>query len=252
MIFLSMLLLGAVIGFVGAGGAGVTITLLTVGFGVPIHTALAVALASMVFTTLSGALSHLREHEVILKTAVVIGIGGIIGAFIGANTSNIMPADKLSFMTAAIMLMSALILYIKLYHAEWLKQHTPVRETLLTGRKLWIYGIICGIINGFLSGAFGIGAAAFIQISLMVIFGVPLLQSIGTCMMIILPISFAGGLGYFFNDRLDFPIFIQTLAGLTIGAWFGAKCTHLAPLPFLKVCIVAMSAIGGITMFIFR
>ena len=57
MIFLSMLLLGAVIGFVGAGGAGVTITLLTVGFGVPIHTALAVALASMVFTTLSGALS---------------------------------------------------------------------------------------------------------------------------------------------------------------------------------------------------
>ena len=32
MIFLSMLLLGTLIGFVGAGGAGVTITLLTVGF----------------------------------------------------------------------------------------------------------------------------------------------------------------------------------------------------------------------------
>ena len=33
MLFISMILLGAVIGFVGAGGAGVTITLLTVGFG---------------------------------------------------------------------------------------------------------------------------------------------------------------------------------------------------------------------------
>ena len=43
MIFLSMLALGALIGFVGAGGAGVTITLLNVGFGVPIHEALAVA-----------------------------------------------------------------------------------------------------------------------------------------------------------------------------------------------------------------
>lgn len=40
MIFLSMLLLGALIGFVGAGGAGVTITLLTVGFNIPIHIAL--------------------------------------------------------------------------------------------------------------------------------------------------------------------------------------------------------------------
>ena len=39
MIFFSMLILGALIGFVGAGGAGVVITLLTVGFDVPIHTA---------------------------------------------------------------------------------------------------------------------------------------------------------------------------------------------------------------------
>lgn len=39
MLFLSMLVLGLLIGFVGAGGAGLTITLLTVGFDVPIHTA---------------------------------------------------------------------------------------------------------------------------------------------------------------------------------------------------------------------
>lgn len=45
MIFLSMLLLGTLIGFVGAGGAGVTITLLTVGFNIPIHIALGVALS---------------------------------------------------------------------------------------------------------------------------------------------------------------------------------------------------------------
>ena len=35
MLFASMLALGAIIGFVGAGGAGVTIALLTVGFNVP-------------------------------------------------------------------------------------------------------------------------------------------------------------------------------------------------------------------------
>ena len=87
MLFLSMLLLGALIGFVGAGGAGVTITLLTVGFGVPIHTALAVALASMVFTMLSGAISHFRQKEVVVRTGAVIGLGGIIGAFIGANAT---------------------------------------------------------------------------------------------------------------------------------------------------------------------
>lgn len=195
-----MILLGAVIGFVGAGGAGVTITLLTVGFGVPIHTALAVALASMTFTMLSGAL----------------------------------------------------ILYVKLYHADWLNHHLHVRKTILTGRKLYIYGIPTGIVSGFLSGAFGIGAAAYIQIALMVIFGVPLLQSIGTCMMIILPISASGGLGYLASGHLDMWIFLQTLAGLTVGAWMGAKMTHLAPLPLLKASIVALPTIGGGIMVLFH
>lgn len=77
MLFASMLVLGALIGFVGAGGAGVTIALLTVGFHVPIHTALAVALASMVFTMLSGTISHFRQHEVLVKTGAIMGLGGI-------------------------------------------------------------------------------------------------------------------------------------------------------------------------------
>lgn len=60
MIFFTMILLGMLLGFAGAGGAGLTITLLTVGFDVPIHTALAVALSAMSFTMLSGTISHFR------------------------------------------------------------------------------------------------------------------------------------------------------------------------------------------------
>ena len=252
LVFLSMLVLGGLIGFVGAGGAGVTITLLEVGFGVPIHTALGVALAAMVFTTLSGAVSHFRQHEVIVKTGAVVGGFGIVGAFLGANVSNIMPSGDLTLATALMMLFSAVLLYLRLYQADWLGRHFPIRQTLLTGRKLYVYGTITGIIVGFLSGAFGIGAAAFIQLALMCVFGVPLLQTIGTCMMVIIPISAAGGLGYLLNGHLDMTLFVETLAGLMIGAWFGAKATHLAPRPFLKVCIVGMSAVGGLILLLFH
>ena len=251
LLFASMLALGALIGFVGAGGAGVTIALLTVGFHVPIHTALAVALASMVFTMLSGTISHFRQHEVLVKTGAIMGAGGIAGAYLGANFSNIVPSAILSAITGIMLASSALTLYIKMYQAEWLR-HIKIRQEPLTGRKLWIYGIAIGLFMGFLSGAFGIGAAAYIQLALMVVFGVPLLQTIGTCMMVILPISAAGGLSYLFNGRLDFPIFIQTLVGLMIGAWFGAKMTHLAPLPLLRVFIVGMPAVGGLVMILFH
>lgn len=251
MIFLAMIVLGVMIGFLGAGGAGVTITLLTVGFGVPVHMALAVSLASMTFTMISGIISHYREREVEVKPGLIIGGSGIFGSIAGASVSNLMPADILSVMTAVMLMVSGFILYIRLYHDGWLSRHFPVRQTLLTGRKLYLYGAITGLIVGFLSSAFGIGAAAFIQIALMVVFGISLLRAIGTCMMIVLPISAAGGLSYLFNGRLDLLIFIQTLCGLGFGAYIGAKFTHLAPKGLLQFALVFVPVLSGIIMLVF-
>jgi len=159
------------------------------------HQALAVALGSMAFTTLSGAVSHYREHEVVPLTGAVLGMGGLIGALIGAVISNHMEAPHLSLFTGFMLLSSAVLLYLRIYRAEWLGRQIPVREELLTGRRLYLCGLLIGFICGVLSGVFGIGSAAYIQIALMVVFGVPLLQAIGTTMMIIVPISVSGGGG---------------------------------------------------------
>ena len=252
MLFLSMLLMGGIIGFVGAGGSGVIITLLVVGFGVPIHQALAVALGSMAFTTFSGAVSHYREREVVPATGAVLGGGGLIGALIGAVISNHMEAPDLSLFTGAMLLSSAFLLYLRIYRAAWLGRWISVREELLTGRWLYLYGIPAGVVCGILSGAFGIGSAAYIQIALMVVFGVPLLQAIGTTMMIIVPISISGGIGYILYGQLDLWLFFRTLTALSVGSYFGAKLTHLAPLPVLRFWIVALPTIGGSIMILFR
>jgi len=248
MLFLAMLILGAVIGFVGGGGAGVTIALLTVGFDVPTHTALAVALAAMSFTMLSGTVSHLREGNVMVKTGAILGAGGLAGAFFGAEFSSALKGELLHYMTAIMLLLSALAIYVKLYHENFLNRYFPVRKEPLAGRKLYVYGIICGAVNGFISGAFGIGAAMFIQLTLMFVFGVPVFQAIGTCMMIVLPISISGSLAYLFNGYLDWKIFVQTMLGLTAGAFIGAKFTRVAPRSLLRAMMVALPAWGALSM----
>ena len=252
MLFLSMLLMGGIIGFVGAGGSGVIITLLVVGFGVPIHQALAVALGSMAFTTLSGAVSHYREGEVVPLTGTVLGVGGLLGALAGAVISNHMEAPHLSFLTGTMLLSSAFLLYLRIYQAPWLARQIPVRTELLTGRSLYLCGLPIGFLCGVLSGAFGIGSAAYIQIALMVVFGVPLLQAIGTTMMIIVPIAVSGGIGYILYGQMEMQLFLQTLIGLSVGSYFGAKLTHLAPRAVLRFWIVALPAIGGFVMILFR
>ena len=151
-----------------------------------------------------------------------------------------------------MLLSSAFLLYLRIYRAVWLSAHIHVREELLMGRRLYLYGLPIGFLCGVLSGAFGIGSAAYIQIALMVVFGVPLLQAIGTTMMIIVPISISGGIGYLLYGQLEPWLFIQTLVALSLGSYAGAKLTHLAPLPVLRFWIVALPTIGGAIMILFH
>lgn len=84
-IILVMFIMGLMLGFVGAGGAGVVIAVLSVVFGIPLHTALGTSLGAMVFTTVSGTYSHYRENNVVVKCGVAVGIFGAVGAFGGAK-----------------------------------------------------------------------------------------------------------------------------------------------------------------------
>ena len=147
MIFAGMLAMGFLLGFCGAGGSGMTIALLVAGFGVPMHEALAVAITAMIFTMISGTISHLREGEVEVKMGLVIGGAGMIGAFIGAHVAHSLPTDELSFFTAMMMFLSAVIMYIRLYHKAWLDRRIHIRTTQPKGRELLVLGSVTGVVG---------------------------------------------------------------------------------------------------------
>lgn len=250
LVFAAMLLLGAVIGFVGAGGAGVMITLLTVGFDVPIHTALGTSLAAMAFTTLSGSYSHFREGNVLRRLGLAMGLFGAVGAFCGALISSSLDTAVLTPLTAAALLLSALLIYLRIFHP-----HSPLfRQRFLTprGGRFWLLAGLTGLINGLISGACGVGAASFIQLSLLLVFNAPLYQTVGTTMLVILPIAVLGGVGFLSAGHLESLLFVQVLLGQTIGAFFGAKLTRLAPQILLKIAMVALPAFGGFILFLAR
>src|SRR5688572_6765572 len=87
LLILSTFLIGIILGFIGAGGAGVLLGLLSGVFGLPIGQAIGTALAAMCVVTVSGAISHYREGNVALRVGLVIGCSGVLGAAIGATVS---------------------------------------------------------------------------------------------------------------------------------------------------------------------
>ncbi|MCM3568646.1 sulfite exporter TauE/SafE family protein [Neobacillus mesonae] len=236
-ITLTMFVMGILLGFIGAGGSGFIIAILTVVFGVPIHTALGTALAAMVFTTLSGTYSHFRQGNISVKTGVIVGAFGSICSYIGSKLSGMIPVHSLHWLTAAMLFLSAVILVVRLF----IFQKPMVKRNLEKSGLNWDFvrnAAIVGIITGLMSGTFGIGAAPFIQIGLLVIMGLSIKQSVGTTMLVILPIAVAGGVGYYFQGFLDFKLLFEVVAGTMIGSYAGAKFTSLAPQPVLKGAMV--------------
>ncbi|MBU5209428.1 MULTISPECIES: sulfite exporter TauE/SafE family protein [Bacillus] len=242
-IILTMLLLGILLGFVGAGGAGFVIALLTLVFDIPIHTALGTSLAAMAFTTLSGAYSHYREGNIQLKSGLIVGALACIASFAGAKVAPFIPEESLHYLTAGMLFLSAVFMMIKLFVLNEEAEQQP-----LSSRQLMTRGIILGLVSGMLSGMFGIGSAPFIQVGLLILLKLSIRQAVGTTMLVIIPISIGGGIGYISEGYVDFILLIQILIGTVLGAFIGAKFTRLAPKLLLKSAVLLTPIIAGLLL----
>lgn len=249
-ILLAMFILGLLLGFIGAGGSGFIIAILTVVFGVPIHTALGTSLAAMVFTSLSATYSHVREGNVIVKVGLVTGLFGATGAFIGSQIAHLIPGHELAWMTAGILFVSALLLWLRIYVAPQLFTAHGRMEMDVTGLRFWMRAGGVGLITGMLSGVFGIGSAAFIQAGLLIFFGCSARKAAGTTMIVILPIALVGGLGYYSIGFLDITLFVKVVVGTIIGSYIGAKFTNRVPSAILKSAMIAVPVIGALVLFL--
>lgn len=244
-----MLLLGMLLGFIGAGGSGFIIAILTLMFHIPLHTALGTSLTAMAFTCFSGVISHYREGNIAIKIGVVVGLFGSIGAYVGSKIAAAIPQASLHWFTAGMLFLSAVLLLVRLYIFK--EQHPAKHEQAAASTiksLLIVKAIILGLVTGILSGAFGIGSTPFIQLGLLTFLGLTIRQSVGTTMLVILLIAIGGGIGYHSTGFLDFILLAKILIGTMVGAYIGAKFTNFAPRPVLKFAMVGTPAIAAFMM----
>lgn len=243
-IIFTMLLVGTLLGFVGAGGSGFIISVLTIIFGFPIHTALGTALAAMIFSSISGTVSHYRENDILVKVGIATGIFGAVGAWISSNCSTFISPNSLRWMTSGMLYLSALILWIRMVIISR-RGESMNYDNVPEGAKFWIYCALIGFVCGAISGIFGIGSAAFIQIGFLFIMGMSIRKSAGTTMLVIIPIALAGGAGYYHLGYLDIKLLFEVVAGTMIGTYIGAKFTKRAPEPILKFAMVMVPVMAA-------
>lgn len=210
--------IGAILGFVGAGGAMLTVPILIYLFDFTPQSATTAALAVVLLAAGSGVIPKLKKNDVLIKEALVIWGLGLV-----TNIASSLIAYKLSdnFITTGfsiVMLLAGASMLTK-----------PVSGTEKKVPIIWL--ILISLIIGCITGFFGIGGG-FLAIPILVLFfkNTPA-KAAGTSLAIISLNSLTAFLGHFQGwGSVDWTVPISmAIAAIVVARLASIKSVDVKP-----------------------
>ncbi len=229
--------IGAVLGFVGAGGAMLSVPILMYGFGFEPKQATTAALAVVFLAALSGVIPKARKGQVLYRDAFVISGIGLITNFGFASIANRIPDALITTGFAGILVLAG----TSMLRPPRLEEHKRMPVPIL---------ILMSLIIGSMTGLFGIGGG-FLAIPVLVLFfGTPQAVAAGTSLLIIALnslISFIGHRGYWSDVQWHIPIFMGG-AAIVIAQIASQFSSRTSPVALRKAFAYLLFAVSLFTI----
>ncbi|OLB81238.1 MAG: hypothetical protein AUI15_40190 [Actinobacteria bacterium 13_2_20CM_2_66_6] len=109
---------GFLSGTIGIGGGLLFVPTMTIGFGLSQAVAQGTSLVAIIPTAIVGGVTHLRQGNVLLRPALWMGGGGVVGAVIGALVAVEVPGPILARFWGAFLVFSAYRLGLQAFKAS--------------------------------------------------------------------------------------------------------------------------------------
>jgi len=262
---LVLLATGVVVGFscglLGVGGGflmvPVQIWLLTsMGIDPTLATRISfgTSLAVVLPTAISGCRGHSCLGAVLWRPGIIMGLCGLMGAFLGGSIAAHAPGDLLKMVFGFVVLLAALRM---LFARSLLPRQDGLEGE--TGESLLQY-VFWGLCVGVLSGLTGIGGGVILVPAMVIAMRFSMYQAIGTSSVTIAFNAVGGVIAYVINgwnvpglpaycvgyiDLLQFVL----LAGASIfTARWGVRMAHRLPAEKLKYIFVMLMIYIGLKM----
>ena len=229
--------IGAVLGFIGAGGAMLSVPILLYVFGFTPQTATTAALAVVLSAAISGLLPKIKSKEVLFREALIIWALGL--------TTNIL-FSILAYRLSDSVLTTGLALVLIVAGSSMLIK--PIAGTEKRVPIVWL--ILISLVIGMLTGLFGIGGG-FLAIPILVLFfKVPQGKAAGTSLAIIAINSITAFFGHYRSwDDVDWKIpVVMAVAAVIIARKASIKSGQLNPALMKKGFAILLFSIAVFTL----
>ena len=229
------LVAGALIGCVGIGGVLLVPALVYLA-DVPIHSAIAAAMFSYLFSGAAATWIFARKGAIDWVSSAWLAVGAVPTAFAGAFSAAFVNPRLLEFLIAA---------FVVLAGARALQRSGGARSTTsLSPVALTVVGALVG----FGSAMTGTGGPLLL-VPLLVWLRVPILTTVGLSQAIQLPIAALATAGNVMTGQLDLRLGALLSVALLLGSVAGARLAHVVSTLFLtRLVALLMLAIGVLIM----
>jgi uncharacterized membrane protein YfcA len=230
--------IGAVLGFVGAGGAMLSVPILVYGFNYPAHQASVAAIAVVIVAAASGLYPRIKSGDVLVKEALIIsGIGTI------ANIS----AAQLVRNVSDQILITGFSFVIVFAGATMLRKPVEAPEKPIPFPTLILLSLIIGSLTGF----FGIGGGFLAIPALVLAFNVAQNKAAGTSLLIIMlnsSVALIAHKSMWSQINWDVPIFMG-ISAVIVGNLAGKRSAKTNPALLRKSFAALLFLIATFTIF---
>jgi uncharacterized membrane protein YfcA len=237
----------------GLGGGILIVPLLTLGFGMPLITAVGISLVCVIVTSSAAAGVYLERQVANLRLGMTLELFTAMGALSGGLIAFLVPERFLELLFAGLLTYVALTMARRrdpepdTDTSEEADQAAADDDSIgarLSGpgyrvRRLGL-GVVGSVGAGVVSALLGIGGG-LIKVPVMhVVMGVPLRVATATSNLMIGITASASAIIYLFRGGIDPYVAAPTAIGVFLGATLGSRTAHRIDIRVLRGLFVAI------------
>lgn len=231
--------IGIISGLVGVGGGTMMIPAFRLAFGMSPIATTATSLFTIIPTSISGTVQHVRRKTCVPMLGAALGVGGACLSPLGVWLAQISPGWLVMISCAIAIGYSATTMLRKAIESP--KQTSAVPgDSIPVDKPLLIKALFIGAAVGIVSGYIGLGGG-FLMIPLMVSFlRMPMRIASGTSLIAVMILALPATIMQCLLGNVDYLAGIAVACGSIPGALIGARLVSRIPERALRFTFAAL------------
>ncbi|MBM3203284.1 sulfite exporter TauE/SafE family protein [Candidatus Woesearchaeota archaeon] len=218
LVIILALVIGLLLGLLGGGGSILTVPVLVYLLNIDPKTAFATSLLVVGTTSLIAMLGHARAGRVCVRTGLVFGLAGMLGAYGGGRLAAFIPGGILLLLFATLMFGTA----FALLRNRRTEDSAAEKNAPLCPAHLPVMAILFdGLLVGGMTGLVGAGGGFLIVPALNLLGGLRMHAAVGTSLLVIVMNAIAGLAGYITHVHIDYRLAALLTGFAALGSLIG-------------------------------